>query len=172
MSEKYDSRTIWFHWATALFIFCLWGLGQSIDFFPKGIPRIGARSLHITLGVVLTSIFVARVYWRLTSGVKFLEPTPSLQTLLAKAMYFLLYLVITSVLLLGITAVWTRGDNIFGLIQISKFPTRHADLPEDMVDFHGLMANILFLISLIHASFGLWHHFHLKDHLLRRILPN
>ena len=47
---RYDSRSIALHWATALVVGALWVLGQCIDFFPKGAPRIGARERTLAAG--------------------------------------------------------------------------------------------------------------------------
>lgn len=43
MSDTYDSRTIFLHWLTALLVVGLWIAGQTIDFFPRGTPRMTAR---------------------------------------------------------------------------------------------------------------------------------
>ena len=42
-ADRYDSRTITLHWLTAVLVVGLWTLGETIDFFPKGAPRIAAH---------------------------------------------------------------------------------------------------------------------------------
>ena len=64
-SLYYDRRTVVLHWITAALVVALWLLGQTIDWFPKGTPRVFARSTHISLGVALALVLVARVSWRL-----------------------------------------------------------------------------------------------------------
>jgi cytochrome b561 len=59
---QYDRRTIVLQWPTAALVLSLWVLGQTIDWFPKGIARVFARSAHISLGVAL--VLVARISWR------------------------------------------------------------------------------------------------------------
>ena len=74
MTQTYDSRTIHMHWASALLVVALWLVAQSIDFLPRGTPRMAARSIHITLGVLLAVLLAARVAWRLRSGTKLPRP--------------------------------------------------------------------------------------------------
>src|SRR6476661_5580284 len=62
----YDPRTRGLHWLTALLVILLWALGQTIDFFATGSPRVSARSVHITLGVALAVIVAYRLWWRRT----------------------------------------------------------------------------------------------------------
>jgi len=52
------------HWLTAALVISLWALGQTIDWFPKGNPRVFARSMHISLGIALALVLVARIHWR------------------------------------------------------------------------------------------------------------
>jgi hypothetical protein len=65
---SYDRRTIQLHWVTAALVGLLWGIARVIDFFPKGAPKIAARSVHIVLGVVLGVVLVMRIVWRIRSG--------------------------------------------------------------------------------------------------------
>jgi cytochrome b561 len=53
MATRYDGPTIWFHWAVACLVLVQWLLAQVIDWFPLGMPRIEARSVHISLGLFL-----------------------------------------------------------------------------------------------------------------------
>ena len=44
MSSTYDTRSIVFHWLTAALVLTLWLVAQSIDFVPRGDPRMVLRS--------------------------------------------------------------------------------------------------------------------------------
>src|SRR5882757_10336978 len=65
---SYDRRTILLHWVTATLVGLLWGIAQIIDLFPKGSPRIAARSVHIVLGLLLGMVLLIRIVWRSRSG--------------------------------------------------------------------------------------------------------
>lgn len=170
MTDTYDARTIRLHWLTAALVLGLWTLGQCIDFFPRGLPRITARSLHISFGVALALLLLARVFWRLRGGVT-LAPTPGLAGRLAVAMHYLLYLLVAAVVMIGIACVWIRGDNLFNLFTVPAFDPSNKALREDAVDLHGLIANVLLFAAGLHAAAALWHHHVLKDGVLRRMWP-
>ncbi|HZV93879.1 MAG TPA: cytochrome b/b6 domain-containing protein, partial [Caldimonas sp.] len=110
----YDRRTIVLHWTTAALVVALWALGQTIDWFPKGTPRIFARSTHISLGVALAFVLVARIVWRLGARAVHLPPA-GLGWLdrLATLTHWLLYVLLVATVALGITNAWVRGDTIF-----------------------------------------------------------
>nr|WP_316642670.1 cytochrome b/b6 domain-containing protein [uncultured Roseateles sp.] len=170
MTDTYDARTIRMHWLTAALVVGLWTLGQCIDFFPKGLPRITARSLHISFGVALALLLVARLVWRVRQGVK-LAPAPGLAGRLAVVMHYLLYLLLAAVVVIGIACVWIRGDNLFNLFTVPAFDPSNEDLREEAVDLHGLMANLLLFAAGLHAAAAVWHHLVIKDGVLRRMWP-
>src|SRR5690242_2843080 len=65
---RYDAISILLHWLTAGLVLLLWSSAQVIDFFPTGSPRITARSVHISLGVLLGLVQLGRLGWRITFG--------------------------------------------------------------------------------------------------------
>lgn len=73
-ATRYDLPTIWFHWAVALLVLVQWLLAQVIDWFPQGMPRVEARSVHISLGLCLGILLAARIFWRATRGRVLLRP--------------------------------------------------------------------------------------------------
>lgn len=168
---RYDARSIALHWLTAALVVGLWAMGQTIDFFPKGGPRITARSLHIVFGVALALVLAWRIGWRLSGGVRLPPAGAGRLDALASFVHRALYLLLIATVLLGIANVWVRGDTIFGLLKIPAFDTANPGLRETVEDWHGLSANILLALAAAHAAAGLFHHLVLKDGVLRRMLP-
>jgi len=171
MTNVYDKKTIALHWLSALLIIGLWCAGQSIDWFPKGTPRVWIRSLHILFGTLLAITIVYRLWWRATAGTKLPPAATGWQQTVAKSTHHVLYLVIISTVLLGLFNTWVRGDNLFDLFRLPEFDPGNKDLRQEVEDLHGLAANILLAIAAFHAAAGLAHHFILKDSVLSRMLP-
>jgi cytochrome b561 len=170
-TQHYDKRTIAWHWITALLVLGLWVLGQTIDFFPRGTPRVGARGLHICFGVVLGVVLVLRLAWRRNGGVK-LPPAPGLAGRAAVGMHYLLYILLVGMVLFGLATEWVRGDNLFNLFTVPSLTPGNKVLAHDMVELHGLGANILLVLAGLHAAAAIWHHVGMKDGVLRRMLPH
>ena len=72
----YDSKAIFYHWVSAALILTLWLLGENLDFFAKGDPRVFARSTHIALGFVLAIILALRLKWKIGGATKLPQAVP------------------------------------------------------------------------------------------------
>ncbi|MEO8835134.1 MAG: cytochrome b [Caldimonas sp.] len=167
----YDRRTIVLHWMTAALVVALWLLGQTIDWFPKGTPRVFARSTHISLGVALALVLVARISWR-SGGRAVHLPPAGLGWLdkMATVTHWLLYGLLITTVALGVTNAWVRGDTIFNLFKIQSIDPNNKPLKESVEEWHALAANTLLVVALFHAAAGLLHHFVWHDGVLRRML--
>ncbi|MFZ6760389.1 cytochrome b [Undibacterium sp. Ji50W] len=170
-SDTYDKRTIILHWLSALLVMVLWIAGQTIDFFPTGTPRITVRSLHISFGVLLTVTLFARILWRRSGGSKLPPADAGALGKLAIGVHYLLYALMLAVVVIGIAAVWIRGDNLFNLFTVPAFDPANKALRHNVVELHGLLANILLGLAAFHAAAALWHSLVKKDGVLRRMLP-
>jgi cytochrome b561 len=170
-ATRYDLPTIWFHWAVVMLVLVQWTLAQIIDWFPQGMPRVEARSVHISLGLCLGILLAARIFWRATRG-RVLPPADKgvLQTL-AKTVHYTLYALLIAMVLVGLFLVYVRGDNYFGLITVPAFDPGNKALKENVEDLHGTIAAIILILAGLHASAGLLHHYLWHDGVLRRILP-
>lgn len=170
---QYDPRTRALHWVTALAVIVLWGGAHAIDWFPKGPLRVDARSVHIVVGVLLVAITSYRITWRQTRGLVIAHDR-SLADKLAATVHFALYALIAATLALGVANAWVRGDSLFGLAKIPAFgsydaASRHA-LSEQIVGWHKLGANLILILAAGHAAAALFHHFVLRDSLLKRMI--
>ncbi|MBS0449313.1 MAG: cytochrome b [Proteobacteria bacterium] len=171
VSARYDRLSILLHWLTALLVIALWALGESIDLFPKGAPRIGARSTHIACGALLGLVLLWRAWWRRSGGVHLQPADAGWMGAAATLTHRLLYVLLFATVLLGLTNAWVRGDQLFGLYKIPSFAPDDRGLRESIEDFHGFAANTLLIVAGLHAAAGLFHHLVLKDAVLRRMLP-
>jgi cytochrome b561 len=171
LPDRYDSRTIALHWISAFLVLGLWVLGQCIDFFPRGVPRVTARSLHISFGVLLGAVLIVRVAWRFKGGVKLAPADGGLFGRLAGGAHHVLYALLAAIVVLGLACVWIRGDTLFNLITVPAFDLSNRQLRRDAVELHELAANALLAVAALHAAAALWHHRVLKDGVLRRMWP-
>jgi len=98
-----------------------WLGARMIDWFPRGAWRTDAKSLHITLGVVIGIILVARITWWLTQGRRLPPADKGVLQIIAKLIHFGLYAALAAMVLIGLVLVWAQGDNIFFLLKIPAF---------------------------------------------------
>jgi cytochrome b561 len=169
-SARYDETTIRLHWLTAAMVVLLWTIGQVIDFFPRGLPRTGARSAHIVLGAALAILVVTRLVWRLRFGRTLPAADAGLVGLLARCVHWGLYLLLIATVGLGLSNACIRGDTIIWLFKIPSLAPGNKELRELVEKLHGTSANALLIVAGLHAAAGLVHHFKLRDGVLRRML--
>lgn len=167
-TSRYDRATIALHWATAILIGLLWLGGQTVDSLGHaGAPFL--RSIHITLGITLALVLIARVVWRSTGGRHLRPPGEGLLALAASGGHVLLYILAIGTVLLGLTTEWFRSDTVFGLF---VFPgSADRTLAHMVHGWHALAANGIMIVALGHAAMGLLHQYFLRDGTLNRMLP-
>jgi cytochrome b561 len=166
----YDRETVVLHWLTVALVVAAWLLAQFIDDFPRGTPRTLARSVHVTLGVVLAVVLARRLLWRRGGGAR-LEPEPGWRGRAAVLMHYALYALLGLVVIAGVANVWIRGDDLFGVVRLPSFAPDDKPLRETVGSVHEWIANALLILAALHAATALWHHWVLKDGVLRRMWP-
>jgi cytochrome b561 len=168
---SYDRRTILLHWVTAGLVGLLWSIAQVIDLFPKGPPKVAARSVHIVLGLLLGLILLSRIAWRIRSGRRLPPVNDSVMGHVAQLVHIVLYAGLVSVVLLGIANTWARGDSLFGVLKVPKLYPGIPQLKPTIENLHATCANALLIVAAAHALMAVVHHFILHDGALRRMLP-
>lgn len=168
---RYDTNTIMLHWLTAGLIVILWLSGQLTDIFGHGEPVIYTVSFHATLGVALGLVLVVRVIWRLTNGRSLPGANSGLLEIAARATHYALYLLIGGTVLLGLLTVWARGQNVWGWFTLPMLDPTNDGLRHQLRGLHGLAANVIGILAGLHAAAALFHHYVLRDGVLRRMLP-
>lgn len=167
---RYDRITIVLHWTTAVLVALLWVLGQTADWFPDhGLANVTMWSIHVVLGFALAAILVWRILWRTGPGRTLPSADEGLLHVLAKATHLGLYLLLATVVALGIVNAFVRGYSIYGLFHLPELGARAWRRP--VTQWHGLAANITLALAGFHAAAALVHHYVLRDRLVARMLP-
>ena len=170
-AARYDGVSIWLHWLTAVLVVTLWTLGQTIDFFAKGAPRIDARSVHIALGATLGVVLLTRVVWRAGAGRKLPLVNSGWTGAMAKAVHYGLYLLVATTVVLGAFNAWQRGDRLFNVYTLPKLVPGDLALKRTLENLHGDFADVVLIVAGLHALAALAHHYLLRDSVLHRMLP-
>ncbi len=168
---RHDPTTIALHWITAVLVIVLWTIGQTVDFAPNGALRVDYRSLHITCGLILAVVLVARLAWRLTRRTSLPPIDRGLMLVIARATHWLLYALLLVTVGLGLAYLWVRGDSIFNLFKVPAYDPGNKALVKQVGEWHALGANTILIVAGVHAGAALFHHFVWRDATLRRMLP-
>ena len=166
---RYDRTTVALHWTTAGLVAVLWILGQTADWFPDGPINTGMWSTHVVLGFALAGVLVWRIPWRSGGGRSLPAADGGALHVLAKSTHYGLYLLLVTVVMLGVVNAFVRGYSIYDLFhlpQVGDRAWRHQ-----ITDWHDLAANVVLALAGFHALAALTHHFLWHDGVLGRMLP-
>ena len=170
-ATRYDPRTMLFHWLTAGLVVLQWIGAKTIDWFPRGPLRVDARSVHITVGVLLAALLVARIVWRATEGRRLPLADRGALNLVAKGTHWALYLLLIAMVTAGITLAWARGDSLFNVVSIPSFAPGDKALAEQVFNLHDTIGWIILGLAGLHAAAALVHRYIWHDGVLARMLP-
>jgi cytochrome b561 len=170
---NYDNVAIALHWTTALLVVVQFALAETWDWFAKPTQE-GMQSLHISLGVLLAAVIVARLIWRLIPGHQMSSLEAGWVKLASKGVHYLLYALLVVQVGLGFGWRWAQGNPVgfFGLFGIPgpygalDKATRHT-----FHDLHDKVGWAIIILAGLHALAALYHHYVLKDRVLKRMLP-
>ena len=170
---RYSGLAQAFHWLTAILVLVafLYGPGGSETriYAPE---RDFDRQLHETLGLAVLVLSVLRLAWRAIDPHPDPEPVPRWMGVASKAMQHLLYLLLLLVPLTAITGAWLQGHPVTWLGgSFGPWIARSHDLGDTVAEVHGWLGDAILWLAGLHAVAALYHHFLLKDGVLRSMLP-
>ncbi|MFD2756605.1 cytochrome b [Comamonas terrae] len=170
-SDTYSRPLVLLHWlvfvAAALAVAAI----EIKGFFPKGSPERAQMAVwHESFGLAVLLLMTLRLAVRASTGVPPLPPGPRWMETSARAMHWLLYLLMLAMPVLGVLAVAWSGKPVpfFGASWMLPL-TVDAPLGRSLKNIHEAGANLVFAAVGLHAAAALWHQFVLKDGLLRRM---
>ena len=163
------------HWTILVLLIAQFVFAWTMPDIGRNTPVTTLISLHFTFGVIILAVAVVRLLWRLTHGEPApLDGIPPWQTLSARIVHWLLYLLLFVVPLLGWINASYRGMPVvmFGL-ELPKLLATRAPGWGWTGDVHGLLANYVMLgLVGLHVSAALYHYFVRHDGVLQRMLPD
>jgi cytochrome b561 len=148
----YSTLQIALHWAIALLILAAWLSAEGAEEALEAIEDGGTAGFvpHVAFGLAMLTLVVLRLVVRLSRGAPAAPGVPgSLQVKAAEWGHRVIYLLMIAVPLGGIS-IWFGGM--------------------DNGDIHGAFANLLLIVVLGHTLMALYHHYVLKDGLIRRMM--
>lgn len=184
MARDYTGTAKALHWSIALMVLALALLGVVMK--RAGLPlgqRFALYQLHKSIGFTLLVLMMVRLAWRATHAPPHL---PLEHAALTRAMAHIVHVALYALLIALPLTGWM-------MVSASAFPvpTRFFDwvtiphlgpiatLPgetrlaweESLKLVHTATALLLVVLAAAHAGAALWHHFVLRDGILRRMLP-
>jgi cytochrome b561 len=175
-AARWGSVAKFFHWAIVIAILVQATIGLVMVELPKRPGTIPVFTFHKSLGLTIVAFAILRLLWRAFDPHPAYPATmPRWQVVGARAGHALLYTLIFAVPLSGWlfdSATALRPLYWFGLIHVPSLTGGRDDAIKEFAEAaHETLFWILATVAAGHAAIALWHHFHDRDDILRRMLP-
>jgi cytochrome b561 len=161
------------HWLMALLILAMLFIGAGMAATES--PRYHALvSIHKPLGIAILVLAAIRLINRLISPPPPLPADmPRLQRFAAKASHLLLYALMLLVPLIGwgMLSAAPYPVVLYGALQLPPILPESAGLYAVLRGLHGLLADLLFAVFLLHLAAALYHGLIRRDGVFRSMAP-
>ena len=173
MTKSYDPVTKILHWLIFALIAAQYAVGEFMPHIGRKTEDAGLVALHMSLGATVLVAIVIAIAWRITHPVPPLPELPRWQRLFSVAVHWGLLGLVLLMTLLGWAATNSRGwpVPVLGLVPLPAIAPTGARWAHDAGDIHVFLVNVLLGLVILHAGAALYHHFVLRDKVLKRMLP-
>jgi cytochrome b561 len=169
---EYGRAAKWLHWLVALGIVALMFLGLLQSDMDSGPERTEIRELHGSIALLVLALMTVRLAWRWVNVTPdHPEGVPGWQRAAAAFVHFSIYVAVFVQLVSGALAVATGGKAIafFGLFSIPLPVAEDHDNHELWEEVHEAGWMALAALVAVHVAAALYHHFVLRNDVLRRM---
>jgi cytochrome b561 len=173
-TDRWGAVAQFFHWTIVALIIVQWVLASAAEDMPLGMEKFATLARHKSIGITILGLATLRLVWRL------MNPTPALpatlkpyQRWLAHATHYGLYVLLFAQPISGwiMSSAANFPVSYFGLFTLPDLVQPDKQFAKFMEDVHHWLFRGIVTIALLHIFAALYHHFRLKDDVLRRMLP-
>jgi cytochrome b561 len=169
-TQHYGSLAKWLHWVGGLLVATMLILG----YLTTVLDHTGSLYFyHKSLGITLLAVMVVRLIWRWANPQPKHPQIPTLQTVVAKIVHYLLYLS-TFVMVFagwGMSSWGGHSVPLWGVANVALPVAVNKSISSTLIDVHLWAAWTLFALIIIHLLAALYHQLILRDNLIGSMLP-
>lgn len=172
--HKWGGISQLFHWGMFVILVGLYTIAYIMQDLPNDETKWWLYGIHKEVGVTMLILVAARLWWREANPIP-LDSTkaPHWQNLLGRANVIILYILLFTFPLSGLLMSLLGGHNVnyFGLFTIPALSEDSTPVGSLLHATHIYCSYLLIAFVAAHIAAGLYHHFILKDTILKRMLP-
>lgn len=171
---RYDRVTIALHWIVVLFVIFLYSSALIWDELPRGTPpRKLLQALHISFGLLFIVVLALRVYWRVFRRPHLPGIGTAAQRLAASSVQNALYLMLVAQAVIGVCWRIAQQEPLafFWLFAFPEPQIFDKATRQLLGVAHEYLGHAIIVVASLHALAAIYHHFVLKDGVMRRMLP-
>jgi cytochrome b561 len=169
----YDNVSVFLHWLTALLVLSQFALAETWEWFARPTRHMMIVA-HMSFGIILSAVIVARLVWRLLPGHQVAPAVSGWTEMASKGVHYLLYAMLAAEAVLGFVLRWAGDESMsfFGLLIPPPFAPFSKAAHHQLGELHELNGWAIIILAAGHAAAALYHHYVLRDRVLSRMLPS
>ena len=171
---RYGAISQSFHWLTVVLVGGAWLTAEGgPESRVYSVDRAADLALHETFGLLVLVVLVLRLIWRAFDRAPEEVPMPGWMMLASRLTHWLLYALLFLVPATAIIGAWYEGHPVTPLWigAIGPYLTASPDFGKTITNLHTLLGDVIIYVAGLHAAAALYHHFFLRDRVLKSMLP-
>lgn len=170
-AERYSSTAIALHWASALLVFCGFGLGLFMTGLEISPAKLRFYAWHKWIGVTVFVLAAARLAWRARVPAPTMPPMPDWQARAARAVHALLYALMLAIPVSGWLYSSATGVSVLylGLVPLPDLVAKDKALAGVLLAVHQTLNATLACAVVLHVAAAAKHQWLDRDGLLGRM---
>jgi cytochrome b561 len=169
-TESYGWLAKLLHWVIAVLLVGLVYAGLTFNGMERGPDRTDLAGLHKSMALLTLLLMTVRLAWKfMNARPAEATATPAWQNTAATLTHWALYAAVYFQLTVGILVSGQRPISFFGLFEIPPLLEQNEEQHELFEGLHAWGWKILAGLVSLHVLAALYHHFKLKDDVLRRM---
>jgi cytochrome b561 len=170
---EYGTTAKVFHWLIVALLLVQYPIGWLMPDIHRGMKPGDAMTWHISVGIVILTLIVLRLAWRLTHPV---APESSLapwQRVTSEAIHWLLYILVLATTISGWLFASFRGWSIsfFFLAPLPMLRSENPSAIRVINHWHQKFEWALLILIGLHVVAALAHLFVYRNRVMQRMLP-
>jgi cytochrome b561 len=128
---------------------------------------------HMSFGILLGTIIVIRILWRVSYGRRMPRAEPGLAGAAATFVHRAFYVLLVAQVVLGFVLRWSGNESMsfFGFQFSPPFAPFSKSGHEIVDQIHTIVGWTIIVLAFGHALVAILHHHVLKDGVLKRMVP-
>jgi len=161
------------HWLVVALLAVQYPIGWLMPDLHRNMQPGAPMTFHVSFGITILILVVARLIWRLTHPVAPESSLPPWQRLSSEAVHWLLYVAVLATTLSGWAFASFRGWTLsfFYLVQLPMLSPENAIAGETIDGLHQAAEWALLVLIVVHVAAALAHIFVYRDRIMQRMLP-
>jgi len=173
-AEKYSGFAMLLHWVIAVLILGMIPVGIYMAQLESGPLQDSLYNMHRSFGVVVLSLMLVRLAYRLINGVP--APEPSLtagQRIGSHIVHLALYALVIAQALIGwvATSAYGAAISVFGLFTLPAIVAKDEALATPLFLVHDVLGFTIAGLVALHITAALYHFIVRGDGVFQRMTP-